>query len=161
RKRHYEEDPQRRRELVADRLCELGRYGQKTGKGWYRYEGGDRTAHADAEDERIIAAQRQAVGITPRQIGNIQLDPRQAYALFNEGARIVDEGIALRASDIDMIYLNGYGFLLHRGGPMLYADMTGLAKVAQRMHDFAGQSGGDAAFWQPAPLLARLAADGK
>jgi 3-hydroxyacyl-CoA dehydrogenase len=161
RKRHYEENPKRRREVVADRLCELGRYGQKTGKGWYRYEAGDRTAHPDAEVEQIIIEQRRAAGITPRQIGDEEIVERLVYALVNEGARILEEGIALRASDIDMIYLNGYGFPLHRGGPMLCADMVGLAGVAQRMQDFAAQPGADTAFWQPAPLLARLAAENK
>ena len=161
RKRHYAEDPQRRREAVADQLCELGRYGQKTGKGWYRYEAGDRTAHPDPEVERIIVEQRKAAGITPRQISDEEIVERLVYALVNEGARILEEGIALRASDIDMIYLNGYGFPLHRGGPMLVADMAGLARVAQRMQDFARLPGADSAFWQPAPLLARLAAEGK
>jgi 3-hydroxyacyl-CoA dehydrogenase len=159
RKRHYAEDPQRRREAVADRLCELGRYGQKTGKGWYRYEAGDRTAHPDPEVEQVIVEHRKAAGITPRDISDDEIVERLVFALVNEGARILEEGIALRASDIDMIYLNGYGFPLHRGGPMLYADMLGLAKVARRMQDFASQAGADGLFWQPATLLARLAAE--
>lgn len=161
RKRHYAEHAQMRREVVADRLCELGRYGQKTGKGWYRYEAGDRTAHPDAEVEQIIAEARKAAGIAPRSIPDEEIVERLIYALVNEGARILEEGIALRASDIDMIYLNGYGFPLHRGGPMLYADMIGLGKVVQRIQEFAARPGANAAFWQPAPLLAKLAAAGK
>ena len=161
RKRHYAENPQRRREAVADRLCELGRYGQKTGKGWYRYESGDRTAHPDAEVEQVIVEQRRVAGITPRPISDDEIVERLVYALVNEGARILEEGIALRASDIDMIYLNGYGFPLHRGGPMLYADERGLATVVQRMHAFAAMPGANASFWQPAPLLAQRAAAGK
>ncbi len=161
RKRHYAENPQRRREVVADRLCELGRYGQKTGKGWYRYEAGDRRAHPDAEVEQIIAEHRKTAGITPRSIADDEIVERLVYALVNEGARILEEGIALRASDIDMIYLNGYGFPLHRGGPMLVADMVGLEKVAQRMQAFAQQPGADTAFWTPAPLLQRLVAERK
>ena len=161
RKRHYAEHAQMRREVVADRLCELGRYGQKTGKGWYRYEAGDRTAHPDAEVEQIIAEARKAAGIAPRSIPDEEIVERLIYALVNEGARILEEGIALRASDIDMIYLNGYGFPLHRGGPMLYADMIGLGKVVQRIQEFAARPRANAAFWQPAPLLAKLAAAGK
>ena len=161
RKRHYAEHPEMRQERVADRLCELGRYGQKTGKGWYRYEPGDRTAHPDAEVERVIAEQRQAAAITPRPIGDEEIVERLLYALVNEGAKILEEGIALRASDIDMIYLNGYGFPLHRGGPMLAADMTGLAKVVERMRLYAAQPGSSVTFAEPAPLLRRLAAERK
>ena len=161
RKRHYAEHAQMRREVVADRLCELGRYGQKTGKGWYRYEAGDRTAHPDAEVEQIIAEARKAAGIAPRSIPDEEIVEPLIYALVNEGARILEEGIALRASDIDMIYLNGYGFPLHRGGPMLYADMIGLGKVVQRIQEFAARPGANAAGWQPAPQRAKLAAAGK
>ncbi|HEX4896659.1 MAG TPA: 3-hydroxyacyl-CoA dehydrogenase NAD-binding domain-containing protein [Solimonas sp.] len=161
RQRHYAEHPTMRREVVADALCERGRYGQKTGKGWYRYEPGDRTAHPDAEVEQLIVTARQAAGRTPRTISDTEIVERLVYALVNEGARLLEEGIALRASDIDMIYLNGYGFPLHRGGPMLVADLAGLAQVATRMREFAQQPGGNAAFWEPAPLLAKLAAEGK
>ncbi len=161
RKRHYEENPQRRREIVADRLCELGRYGQKTGKGWYRYEPGDRTAHPDAEVEQIIVESRKSAGVTARAISAEEIVERLLYALVNEGAQILEEGIALRASDIDMIYLNGYGFPLHRGGPMLSADITGLGKVVQRMREYASQPGREVTFATPAPLLVRLADAGK
>jgi 3-hydroxyacyl-CoA dehydrogenase len=161
RKRHYAEHPQMARMVVADRLCEAGRYGQKTGKGWYAYAPGDRKAHPDAEVEKLITDYRQEAGITPRRIDDAEIVERLVYALVNEGARILEEGIALRASDIDMVYLNGYGFPLHRGGPMLYADTVGLYGVARRMREFAVQPGADAAFWEPATLLARLAAEGK
>jgi 3-hydroxyacyl-CoA dehydrogenase len=107
----------------------------------------------------MIDAFRKENGITPRKIGNAEIVERCVYALINEGARILEEGIAARASDIDMVYLTGYGFPMHRGGPMLYADQVGLYNVARRMQAFATASGDD--FWQPAPLIAQLAAAGK
>ncbi|MEN8665592.1 MAG: 3-hydroxyacyl-CoA dehydrogenase NAD-binding domain-containing protein [Polycyclovorans sp.] len=161
RKRHYAEHPDLPRAVIADRVCEAGRYGQKTGKGWYAYKPGDRAAYPDPEVEKIIVDARKEAGIAPRKIDDAEIVERLIYALVNEGARIVEEGIALRASDIDMVYLNGYGFPLHRGGPMLYADMVGLYGVARRMRAFATQPGADAKFWEPAPLLVRLAAEGK
>ncbi|MFA5939596.1 MAG: 3-hydroxyacyl-CoA dehydrogenase NAD-binding domain-containing protein [Sinimarinibacterium sp.] len=161
RKRHYAEHPDLSRAVVADRLCEAGRYGQKTGKGWYAYKPGDRTAYPDAEVEALITGYRKEAGITPRKIDDAEIVERLVYALVNEGTRILEEGIALRASDIDMVYLNGYGFPLHRGGPMLYADSVGLYGVARRMREFAAQPGADAKFWEPAALLAKLAAEGK
>ncbi|MEW6166086.1 MAG: 3-hydroxyacyl-CoA dehydrogenase NAD-binding domain-containing protein [Pseudomonadota bacterium] len=161
RKRHYAEHPQMPRAVIADRLCEAGRYGQKTSKGWYAYKPGDRSAYPDAEVEKLIVDYRKEAGITPRRIDDAEIVERLIYALVNEGARILEEGIALRASDIDMVYLNGYGFPLHRGGPMLHADMVGLFGVARRMREFAKQPGADAEFWEPAPLLAKLAAEGK
>jgi len=161
RKRHYAEHPQMRRQLIADRLCEAGRYGQKTGMGWYAYKPGDRTAHPDAEVEKLILEVSKELGITRRKIPDGEIVERLMYALVNEGARILEEGIALRASDIDMIYLNGYGFPPHVGGPMLYADGQGLFNVARRMREFAKNPLSDAKFWEPAPLLAKLAAEGK
>ncbi|SFF56753.1 3-hydroxyacyl-CoA dehydrogenase [Fontimonas thermophila] len=161
RKRHYAERPQMPRAVIADRLCERGRFGQKTGKGWYAYRTGDRTAYPDPEVEQLIVDARREAGIAPRRIDDGEIVERLIYALVNEGARILEEGIALRASDIDMVYLNGYGFPLHRGGPMFYADTVGLYTVARRMRAFARQPGADAAFWTPAPLLERLAAEGK
>ena len=101
------------------------------------------------------------LGVTPRKIGDDEIVHRLVYALVNEGAKIVEEGIALRASDIDMIYLTGYGFPLHRGGPMCYADTVGLFNVVQAMKRFQRNPLDDAAFWEPAPLLARLAGEGK
>jgi 3-hydroxyacyl-CoA dehydrogenase len=157
RKRQYAENPQMKRAVVADRLCELGRFGQKTGNGWYRYEAGKRDALPDPAVDGIIAAARQQAGITPRKVSDDEIVERCILALVNEGARILDEGIAARASDIDMVYLTGYGFPAHRGGPMLFADTLGLPNIARKMRGFAAQPGGDAAFWAPAPSLACLA----
>jgi len=161
RKRHYAEHPQMRRQTIADRLCEQGRYGQKTGRGWYGYKAGDRTAYPDAEVEQLILDVAKAEGVSRRRIADSEIVERLLYALVNEGARLLEEGIALRASDIDMVYLNGYGFPPHRGGPMLYADSVGLFAVERRLREFANNPLSDAAFWQPAPLLAKLAAEGK
>ncbi|MBN2691242.1 MAG: enoyl-CoA hydratase/isomerase family protein [Burkholderiaceae bacterium] len=161
RKRRYVEKPHLKYSRLADRLCEQGRYGQKTGKGWYRYEAGNRTALPDPEVDALIVAYRQDIGVTPRKIDDAEIVDRCIYALVNEGARLLAEGIAQRASDIDMVYLAGYGFPAWRGGPMGHADLVGLFMVARRMRQFAAQPGGDADFWQPAPLLAELAAQGK
>ena len=109
----------------------------------------------------MIEKHRADLGITPRKISDEEIVHRLVYALVNEGAKIVEEGIASRASDIDMVYLTGYGFPLHRGGPMCYADTVGLYNVVATMKRFAANPLDDAAFWEPAPLLARLAAEGK
>ena len=145
--------------VVADKLCEAGRFGQKTGAGWYRYEAGKREPIPDAVTETLIADYRSARHITPRRIGDEEIVERCMYALVNEGARILEEGIAARASDIDIVYLNGYGFPLHRGGPMLYADTVGLGNVVRSLKRFAAEPGADAS-WQPAPLLMKLASAG-
>ncbi|WP_395700005.1 3-hydroxyacyl-CoA dehydrogenase NAD-binding domain-containing protein [Aquabacterium sp.] len=146
--------------IIADKLCEAGRFGQKTGAGWYRYEAGKRDPIPDPVTEQLIADYRAAAGITPRKISDEEVVERCIYALVNEGARILDEGIAARASDIDIVYLNGYGFPLHRGGPMLYADMVGLPNVVRALRRFAAEPGADAS-WAPAPLLVKLAEEGK
>ena len=146
--------------IVADKLCEAGRFGQKTGAGWYRYEAGNRTPLPDSVTEQLIADYRAAHGITPRKIGDEEIVERCIFALVNEGARILEEGIAARASDIDLVYLNGYGFPLHRGGPMLYADTVGLPQVVRSLRRFAAEPGADGS-WQPAPLLVRLAEEGR
>jgi 3-hydroxyacyl-CoA dehydrogenase len=161
RKRRYVEKPQMRYSRIADRLCEQGRYGQKTGAGWYRYEKGRRDALPDPEVDAMIATYRKEIGLTPRKIGEDEIVDRLILALVNEGARILEEGIALRASDIDLVYLTGYGFPLYRGGPMFYADTLGLYNVARRMNQLADNPNDDAAFWKPAPLLAKLAAEGR
>jgi 3-hydroxyacyl-CoA dehydrogenase len=161
RKRLYAEDPDMKRSVIADQLCELGRFGQKTGKGWYRYEPGKRDALPDAEVEAVIAAARASAGITPRKVSDEEIIERCIFALVNEGARILEEGIAARASDIDMVYLTGYGFPAHRGGPMLYAEIVGLTNVVEKMRSFAAQPGGDAGFWKPANSLVRMAAAGE
>ncbi len=160
RKRRYVEQPNLEYPRIADKLCELGRFGQKTGAGWYRYVPGKRDALPDPQVDELIAAHRTSIGATPRKLSDDEIVHRLVFALANEGAKILEEGIALRASDIDMIYLTGYGFPLWRGGPMLYADQYGLYNVVNRMHDFAANARGDAAFWTPAPLLGRLAAEG-
>ena len=159
RKRRYVEKPGVMYARIADKLCELGRYGQKTGMGWYRYEAGKRDAIPDPVVDKLIEDYRKEKGITPRKIGDEEIVERCIFALVNEGARLLEEGIAQRASDIDMVYLTGYGFPLHRGGPMLYADQVGLYNVVRAVQRFAAESGDK--FWQPAPLLAKLAAEGK
>jgi len=161
RKRRYVEKPHLRYSKTADLLCELGRYGQKTGAGWYDYQSGKRDAIASAVVEQMVAEHRQAQGITPRVISDEEIVHRLVYSLVNEAAHILEEGIASKASDIDMVYLTGYGFPLWRGGPMCYADQQGLFNVAQSMKRFAQNPHDDASFWQPAPLLARLVAEGK
>jgi 3-hydroxyacyl-CoA dehydrogenase len=161
RKRRYLEKPNLRYSKTADLLCELGRFGQKTGAGWYDYVPGKRDAIPSKLVTDMIEKHRADIGVTPRKISDDEIVHRLVYALVNEGAKIVEEGIALRASDIDMVYLTGYGFPLHRGGPMNYADTVGLFNVVGAMKRFAANPLDDAAFWQPAPLLAKLAAEGK
>jgi 3-hydroxyacyl-CoA dehydrogenase len=161
RKRRYVEYPNIKYSKVGDRVCEQGRYGQKTGAGWYRYEAGKRDAIPDKAIEQMIVDYSKEIGVERRKIGDDEIVHRLIFALVNEGAAILEEGIALRASDIDMVYLTGYGFPLHRGGPMLYADEVGLFNVVETMKRFAANPHGDPTFWKPAPLLARLAAEGK
>ena len=161
RKRRYVEKPHLRYSKTADLLCEMGRFGQKTGAGWYDYASGRREAIPSEVVVKMIEDHRKALGITPRKIGDDEIVHRLVYALVNEGARLLEEGIASKASDIDMVYLTGYGFPLWRGGPMCYADRQGLYNVVRAMRKFAANPLDDAAFWQPAPLLAKLAAEGK
>jgi 3-hydroxyacyl-CoA dehydrogenase len=161
RKRRYVEKPHLRYSKTADLLCELGRYGQKTGAGWYDYQPGKRDAIPSPVVEQMVAEHRKALGIEPRKISDDEIVHRLVYALVNEAAHILEEGIASKASDIDMVYLTGYGFPLWRGGPMCYADSQGLFNVVQTMKRFAQNPRDDGTFWQPAPLLARLAAEGK
>jgi len=161
RKRRYAENPGVPYSKIADRLCELGRFGQKTGAGWYRYEPGTRDPIPDAAVEKIVSDYRSEMGLKARSIPDEEIVDRCVFALANEGARILEEGIALRASDIDVVYLTGYGFPRARGGPMFHADTVGLANVVKRMGEFAKNPHGDPAFWEPAPLLARLAREGK
>lgn len=142
---------------IADRICELGRFGQKTGAGYYRYETGDRTPQPDPVIERLILDYSEEKGIRRRNIPREEIVERLLYALVNEGARILDEGIAQRASDIDTIYVYGYGFPAYLGGPMFYADNVGLRKVYNRVCELSVQ---DPASWQPAPLLQKLAEEG-
>ena len=161
RKRRYVEQPDMKYSKTADLLCEMGRFGQKTGAGWYDYKPGKRDAIPNAEVVAMIEKNRKDLGITARKISDEEIVQRLVFALVNEGAQIVDDGIALRASDIDMVYLTGYGFPLHRGGPMHYADQVGLFNVVQAMKRFAQNPNADPGFWKPAPLLAKLAEEGK
>ncbi|MFM7849196.1 MAG: 3-hydroxyacyl-CoA dehydrogenase NAD-binding domain-containing protein, partial [Rubrivivax sp.] len=161
RKRRYVEKPDLRYSKTADLLCELGRYGQKTGAGWYDYAPGKRDAVPSDVVVKMVEEHRKALGIAPRKISDEEIVQRLVYSLVNEAAKILEEGIASKASDIDMVYLTGYGFPLWRGGPMCYADQQGLFNVAQTMKRFAQNPHDDASFWQPAPLLARLVAEGK
>lgn len=161
RKRRAQERPNMLYSRTADKLCELGRFGQKTGAGWYDYQEGKRDAIPSSLVEDMIAEHRKSLGITPRKISDDEIVQRLVFALVNEAAHILEEGIAARASDIDMVYITGYGFPIHRGGPMLYADQFGLFNVVQAMKRFQQNPHDDAKFWEPAPLLARLAAEGK
>ena len=161
RKRRYQEKPDMKYSKTADLLCEKGRFGQKTGAGWYDYVAGKRDAIPNAEVEAMIDAHRQSLGITPRKISDEEIVQRLVFALVNEGARILEEGIASKASDIDMVYLMGYGFPIYRGGPMNYADQVGLFNVVQAMKRFSQNPLDDSQFWEPAPLLAKLVAEGK
>ena len=161
RKRRYVEKPQMKYSKTADLLCEMGRFGQKVGKGWYDYQVGKRDAIPNKEVEDMVVQHRAALGITARKISDEEIVQRLVFSLINEAAHILEEGIAAKASDIDMVYITGYGFPIFRGGPMLYADQIGLFNVVQAMHRFAANPLDDAEFWKPAPLLARLAAEGK
>ena len=143
---------------IADRVCELGRYGQKTGAGWYRYEEGSRVPIPDPAIHELIAGVSAELGIERRTIGDDEIVPRCLYPLVNEGAKILEEGLALRASDVDVIWMHGYGFPRYRGGPMFWADLVGLRTIydtMSRLHDEHGE------WLEPAPLLKRLAEQGK
>ncbi|HEY5102297.1 MAG TPA: 3-hydroxyacyl-CoA dehydrogenase NAD-binding domain-containing protein [Steroidobacteraceae bacterium] len=161
RKRQYLEQPERPRSLIADRLVELGRFGQKSGKGYYLYPAGGREAVSDTDVERLILELAKSAGLVRRAISATEIVERLIFALVNEGAKILAEGIALRASDIDVVYLTGYGFPARRGGPMFYADTIGLNTVLAAMHGFAANPASDPGSWTPAALLVTLAAAGK
>ena len=155
--RHLEK-PGIRQPFAEDRLCELGRYGQKTMKGWYRYDE-NRRANVDPEVTALVRKWSAEAGIPQRQISAEEIVDRCIYALVNEGARILEEGFALRAVDIDIIYLNGYGFPAYRGGPMWHADTVGLTeRLPTHLRISPAQHGEP---WAPAPLLKRLAESGK
>jgi 3-hydroxyacyl-CoA dehydrogenase len=159
RKRRYVEKPEIVYSKTADLLCEMGRFGQKTGAGWYDYKAGDRKAYANQAVNDMIVKHSADIGVERRKISDQEIVERLVYSLVNEGARILEEGIAMRASDIDMVYLTGYGFPVYRGGPMFYADTVGLFNVLIAMEKYAKGRHGDA--WTPAPLLVKLAAEGK
>ena len=149
-------EPGARKPLVADKLCEMGRFGQKTGGGWYRY-GDDRKPIPDPDVLALIEKTTAAAGITRRAFTSEEIIERTVYALINEGARVLEEGVALRAADIDTVYVSGYGFPAYRGGPMFYADRVGLARIHDRIVELHREHGQR---WAPAPLLARLAREG-
>lgn len=156
RKEHgHLEDSSLRKPLIEDRLCEAGRFGQKTGAGWYRYDA-ERNRIVDPETESIAENLARDAGISRRQIGAEEIRERCLYALVNEGCRILEEGIAARPVDLDIIYVHGYGFPAHRGGPMKFAELTGWRRVYDRVRQFEAVHG---AIWKPADLLARLAAE--
>jgi 3-hydroxyacyl-CoA dehydrogenase len=144
---------------IADQLCERGRFGQKTGQGFYRYETGSRTPKPDEEVEQLILATAQRLGTNRRTIDRKEIVERLLFPMINEGARILDEGIAARPGDIDVIWVYGYGFPSWRGGPMFYADSLGLTYVSDRLKGFAAQSGDNR--HEPTSLLARLADEGR
>jgi 3-hydroxyacyl-CoA dehydrogenase len=140
------------------KLCDQGRLGQKSGKGWYRYEPGDRTPHRDPQLEAFIVAESARMGIERKSIGEEEILKRCLYGMINEGAKLLEQGIALRPSDIDITYLTGYGFPVHHGGPMYLADRIGLANVLadiERLHAEYGF------WWEPAPLLQRMVREGR
>ncbi|MBA3771321.1 MAG: enoyl-CoA hydratase/isomerase family protein [Ramlibacter sp.] len=161
RKRRAQERPDLMHSRTADKLCELGRFGQKTGAGWYDYQAGKRDAIPSDLVNKMVEDHRKEQGIAPRKIADDEIVQRLVFSLVNEAAHILEEGIASRAGDIDMVYLTGYGFPTYRGGPMHYADQLGLFNVVQAMKRFQRNPRDDAGFWEPAPLLARLAAEGK
>jgi 3-hydroxyacyl-CoA dehydrogenase len=151
-------DPQQRYVQIADRLCERGWLGQKTGRGWYLYPDGSRNGFSDPEVEAIIDAERQRVGINPRLFEDSEIVRRVMAAMANEGAKILEEGIALRPLDIDVVFLHGYGYPRHRGGPMRYADTVGLENVLKDIREFEKE---DAFFWRPSELLVSLVKEGR
>jgi len=151
-------DPRARYVHIADQLCERGWFGQKTGRGWYLYPEGSRTGQRDPEVEALVTQERAKAGVTPRHFTPEQLQRRYLAAMVNEGAKVVAEGIALRPLDVDVTLVHGYGFPRHRGGPMKYADMVGLPHILADIQTFAKE---DPLFWQPAPLLIKLVAEGQ
>jgi 3-hydroxyacyl-CoA dehydrogenase len=156
--RHLEK-PGVRQPLAEDRLCEMGRYGQKTGRGYYIYEKGSRTPTPDPEIEKLIEDKARELGVNRRTISSDEIAERTMYPMVNEGARILEEKIAARPSDIDIVWINGYGFPVGRGGPMFWADLTGLKKIAERLEYWHGKTGKDV--FAPSPLLKKLAAEGQ
>ena len=144
--------------VISDPLCEQGRFGQKTGKGFYLYENGSRTPTPDPEVERLIDDKARERGIERRDISAEEITERTLYPMINEGAKILEEGIAARASDIDIVWTNGYGFPIGKGGPMFFAELEGIKKIVERLEYWHGRTGKDA--FKPSALLKKLAASG-
>ncbi len=161
RKRRATERADMKYSRTADKLCELGRFGQKTGAGWYDYQAGKRDAIPSQVVLDLIEQHRKDEGIVPRKISDEEIVQRLVYSLVNEGAHILEDGIASKSGDIDMVYLTGYGFPIWRGGPMHYASQVGLYNVAEAMKRFAKNPRDDGKFWEPAPLIQKLVAEGK
>ncbi len=151
-------DPKARYVHIADKLCERGWFGQKTGRGYYLYPNGARNGTPDPEVLAIVAEERAKAGITPRSFTADELQRRYLAAMINEGAKVVEEGIALRPLDVDVTLVHGYGFPRWRGGPMKYADMVGLPQILTDIRAFAKE---DPLFWQPAALLVKLVEEGR
>jgi 3-hydroxyacyl-CoA dehydrogenase len=145
--------------IIGDALCERGRFGQKTGRGVYIYEKGSRTPTPDPDVARLIEEKARERGIQRREISSEEITERTLYPMINEGARILEEKIAARPSDIDIVWVNGYGFPVGKGGPMFWADLTGLKKIVERLEYWHGKTG--KAVFAPSPLLRKLAAEGK
>ena len=160
RERRRKERPGYLNSTLPDKLCRLGRLGQKTSAGWYDYPEGLRRPEPSPAVDALIVAHRAEIGVTPRAIDDDEIVDRLVYALVNEGARVLEERIAARASDIDVVYLTGYGFPRTRGGPMFHAEQTGLDEVLRRVREFGRNPHGDPGFWTPSPLLERLAGSG-
>src|SRR4030042_3239902 len=137
RKRRYAEQPDVIYSKTADLLCEMGRFGQKTGAGWYEYKPGDRKAYPSELVNAMIVNHSKEIGVERRTIGDEEIVERLVYSLVNEAAYLLAEGIAQRASDVDIVYLTGYGFPMHRGGPLFYADTVGLSRVVAAMEKYA------------------------
>ncbi len=150
-------DPKERYPAIADQLYDLGRLGQKTGAGWYLYKQGDRTAYPDPEVEKIIIAESARLGIARRAVSDDEIRDRILFSMINEGAKVLEEGIAARALDIDLVFLHGYGFPAWRGGPMFYADAIGVDKVLEGVRRFEKT---DSFAWRPADLLVKLVEEG-
>jgi 3-hydroxyacyl-CoA dehydrogenase len=159
RKRLYAEYPDRPFSRIPDRICELGRFGQKSGAGWYDYKPGERAAIPSEAVTKIVLEESERLGVKRRKVSDEEIVERALYSLINEGARILAEGVAARSSDIDIVYIAGYGFPDFRGGPMFYADIVGLANIVRAMRGFAKGYRPDA--WESAPLLQRLATENR
>ncbi|RWG82250.1 3-hydroxyacyl-CoA dehydrogenase NAD-binding domain-containing protein [Mesorhizobium sp.] len=144
--------------VIADTLCEEGRFGQKTGRGWYRYESGSREPATDPEVEKLIRTKAGELGIAQREIGADEIIERTLYPLINEGAKILQEGIAARASDIDVVWVNGYGFPIGKGGPMFWAGLEGAVRIVERLEYWRQRTG--RGIFEPAPVLRRFAETG-
>ncbi|MDQ2988468.1 MAG: 3-hydroxyacyl-CoA dehydrogenase family protein, partial [Pseudomonadota bacterium] len=146
-------DPRARYVQIADRLCERGWFGQKTGRGFYLYAKGTRSGTPDAQVEAIIDLERERAGVAPRRFSDAEIMRRYLAAMINEGANVVHQGIALRPLDVDVTFVHGYGFPRFRGGPLKYADTVGLDKILADIREFARE---DPLFWQASPLLVEL-----